>query len=385
MGYLLAVPGLLAGTGAAALDSPSGPGRDAATARVSIHIRSDHLTLRVAKAPQVYLSGNFGTEAVRQVQRLLGEGKIPPGSDVYLDSSSGDVASGMALGRLFRAARLNTHLGAWREASRHGMPARPATCLDACAYAWLGGLYRWSPSGADRIGLHEALLPDRADAAPGTPAPQALRDYMQSMDVRQEYFAQVLGPAVDGVVWWNAEKMAPWLVANNGRLPLTASYAPSPGAPTLVLTQVVRGGQNRIELQCASGQVTLTAYDTVGEARARQLAARAVYAYFEVDRQAWDPRHGERPHTEGDALVFARRMPFVQLAPLLRTVSLGAWVEIAGSPVRLGFSLAPVAVAKLTQPFYASCLALQPGAKPAANPAKRARPSFWKRIFGRPS
>jgi hypothetical protein len=374
---------LLASHDATAHGDPATASRTAEPAQVSIHIRSDRLTLRVAKAPQVYLSGDIGTEALQQVQRLLREGKILPGSDIYLDSSSGDVASGMALGRLFRFARLSTHLGTWRGTAQYGMPARPATCLDACAYAYLGGLYRWSPSGGDRIGLHEALLPDRSIAAPGAPVPQSLRDYMEAMGVRQEYFAQVLDPPANGVVWWKADKMAPWLVANNGRLPLVADYRLTAGAPTLQLSQVVRGDQNQVTLQCAPGHVALTARYAVGDARARQLAARTMYAYFEVDRKASDQRHGERPQAEGNALVFTRQMPFAQLESLLHTVSLGAWIEIAGSPVRLGFSIAPSAVGKLTQPFYADCLALQPGSARPAKPTPRAKPSFWRRIFGR--
>jgi len=341
------------------------------------------MTLRVAKAPQIYLAGTFNAEAVQQIRQLLQSGKVSLGADVYLDSSVGDTASGMELGKLFRAARLNTHLGTWHGNVRNDTPARPATCLDACAYAWLGGVYRWSPSGADRIGLHESLLPDRQVAAPGSPSPQELRSYLESMGVLAANFARVLVPAVDGIAWWNAEQLVPWQVANNGRLPLAASYQPQPGAPRLVLTQTVRGSQNQVTLQCAPGQVTLTAHYSVGGARAEHLAARAMYAYFEVGEQAWQPRLGQRPHADGDALVFERRMPFAELTNVLRSVSLGVWVEITGSPVRLGFWLAPSLVEKLTQPFYADCQALQPGYVLPKTPAEQAKRSFWRRIFGR--
>jgi len=379
----LATAGLLAGLVAALAGHATTAGRDAAAAPLSIHIRSDRLTLRVAKAPQVYLSGTLDAAALRRIQAVLQSGRVPVGADVYLDSSSGDVASGMELGKLLRAARLNTHLGVWRPRAWHGATPRPATCLDACAYAWLGGVYRWPPSGGDRIGLHESLLPDRHDPTPGAPPPQSLRDYMQSMGVRQDYFAHVLGPAVDGVVWWQPDQMAPWLVANNGRQPLAADYRPAPGAPTLVLSQVVRGGRHQIALQCAPGHVSLTARDSVGGYRARQLAARAAYAYFEVDRQPKPQRQGDRPTADGDDLVFSRQLPYAELAPILHTVSLGAWVEIAGNPVRFGFLMAPVAVKQQTRSFYADCQALQPGFVRPAQPAKQDKPSFWRKLFGR--
>ncbi|HWU78051.1 MAG TPA: hypothetical protein VN043_16250, partial [Rhodanobacter sp.] len=75
---------------------------------LTVHLRSDRMTLRMAKAPQLYLAGTIDAGAVAQVQQLLQSGRLSPGTDVYLDSSHGDVASGMALGKLFRNARFNT-------------------------------------------------------------------------------------------------------------------------------------------------------------------------------------------------------------------------------------------------------------------------------------
>lgn len=359
----------------------SSPGFDGP---LTVHIRNDRITLRIAKAPQLYLAGTINAAAVEQVRQLLQSERVSSGTDIYLDSSAGDVAAGMALGRLFRAARFNTHLGTWRTGSWRtaGPPARPATCLDACAYAWLGGVYRWSPSGVDRIGLHDNLLPDRAVATSGAPSPSDLRDYITAMDVRPEQLRQVSSLVVNGIAWWNTEKLVPAQVANNGRLPLMASYQKSPGdAPQLLLSQTVRGESNQITLQCAPGQVTLAAHYAVGGERARDLAARAMYAYFEVGGQAWQPRLGKRPQVDGDALVFQRTMPFAQLAPLLSSGSLAAWIEITGSPVRVGFWLAPSMVEKLTQPFYADCQALQPGyVPPVTPPAKPTKPSLWRRV-----
>lgn len=354
-----------------------------AESSLAIHLRSDRMTLRVARAPQLYLSGTFDDAAVQEVQRLVQSGKVSAGTDVYLDASGNDIDAGMALGKLFRTARFNTHLGAWRSSTRDGVPARPAVCVDACAYAWLGGVYRWAPSGADRIGMHAALLPLDAASTADDASTKALRDYLGVMDVRPNHLAQVLGPAVDGITWWKADAMAPWLVANNGRLPLEASYQSGHGTPQLSLVQTVRGEAEQVTLQCAPGKLTLDARYSVGYARAPELAARTMYAYFEVDGNAFDPRHGARPVADGDAVVFSREQPFAQLAPLLKAKSLGVRVEIMGSPVRLGFSLAPVAVEKQTQDFLADCQKLQPGYVPPPAPTPPAKPSFWKRVFSR--
>lgn len=363
--------GLLAAHAATAADS------------ITIHTRSDRMTLRMAKAPQVYLAGRFDAAALAQVQQLQQAGRLIPGTDVYLDSSSGDADAGMALGRLFRSARVNTHLGAWHDGARKGAPSRPASCVDACAYAFLGGIYRWSPSGGDRIGLGADWLPaSEADSSGGATA-TALRDYLDAMDVPPADLAKVLGPAQAGVLWWKPEAMAPWRVANNGRLPLVATYRPTPASPQLLLSQTVRGSQNQLALQCAAGQVTLTANYIVGPTRASQLAARATEAYFEIDEQVWEPRQGERPQAEGDTLTFTRQLPFARLEPLLQTKSLAAQIEISGSPVRLGFWLAPSVAPKQTQAFYQACLALQPESVRSQHEPKPVKRSLWQRIKDR--
>ena len=351
--------------------------RSVAADPLSVHIRNDRMTVRVANAPQAYLSGTINALAVAQVRQLLDSGRLHPGTDVYLDSSTGDVAAGMALGRLFRRARFNTHLGTWH--TGHA-PARPATCLDACAYAYLGGVYRWSPSGADRIGLRANLLPGRIDAA----SSQASGSYLQSMGVQPADFAQASTLVMNGTAWWDADKLVSARMANNGRLPLEAAYRKTPGAPpTLLLSQTVRGKRSQVTLQCAPGQITLAARYDVGGDRAPLLAARAMYAYFEVGEDPWQQRTGKRPRADGDALVFSRQMPFAQLVPLLQAGSLGVWFEITGSPVRVGFWVAPSQVWTLTQPFLADCQALQPGYVPPRASGKPVKPSFWRRLFRR--
>lgn len=345
---------------------------------LNVHVRNDSITLRVAKAPQAYLAGTINDAAVAQVRKLLDAGKLAAGSDVYLDSSAGDIAAGIKLGKLFRAARFNTHLGTWHTGNS---PALPATCLDACAYAYLGGVYRWSPSGSDRIGLHDNLFPDRVAASPSS-ATDAGR-YLESMGVHAADFAQVTGLVVNGVAWWNTDKLVSAQVANNGRLPLQAAYQKAPGTlPTLLLSQTVRNRQDQVTLQCAPGQITLTARYAVGFERTGLLAARAMYSYFEVGNQPWQQHQGERPHADGDALVFSRQMPFVQLAPVLHSDSLGVWFEITDSPVRVGFWVMPSQVEKLTQPFLADCQAMQPGFVPPAPIAAKpkAKQSFWQRV-----
>ena len=338
----------------ASADSESAP---VAADQLGIKVKNDRLTLALAMVPQVYLSGPIDAGAPQRFEALMRAGKIPAGSDIYLDSPGGDIAAGMALGRLFRSGAMVTHLGAVRRPLPAGSAPKTSQCLDACTYAYLGGLYRWAPSGSDRIGLHDANVPNlkSSDASASQPTTPDLLGYLKAMDIQPQYLAQVLLPSVDGVVWFNVEKMFPWQVANNGRLPLTASYQSVAGAPLLTLTQTVRGGENKVTLLCAPTGLTMTTYYTVGSERAQKLVARETRSYFEINHQEVMPQQSERARALGQAIVFGRPLTLDQAASLLAADSLGAWIRDKNGAVRYGFTIGPVAVKTISQGFYADC------------------------------
>lgn len=62
---------------------------------------------------------------------------------VFLDSPGGIIQSGLAIGRLIRANRLDTVV-----------PSR-AVCFSTCGLVWLAGSERWLGEGA-RVGFHAA-------------------------------------------------------------------------------------------------------------------------------------------------------------------------------------------------------------------------------------
>lgn len=360
----LSLLGILAVGAAQGADTPASP------EQLAIKVKNDRLTLALAKVPQVYLSGPIDPGAAQRFETLLRQGKIPDGADVYLDSPGGDIPTGIALGKLLRQAGMTTHVGAQRPPMRYGTGSTPkiSQCADACAYAYLGGLYRWTPSGADRVGLHADAVPITATGAPSAAANAAERlAYLKSMDIEPAYLAKVLGPADgEGMVWFNAEQMYPWEVANNGRLPLKASVQLVNGAPLLTLSQTVRNGENRITLQCGPSGIELSAYYGVGGERAAKLVARAQRSYFELAHREIEPVQDGRAHVLSDAVNFARPLSLAQAQALLASDSLGAWLADRSGAVRYGFTIGPVAVATATQGFIPACAATQRGAAPAA-------------------
>jgi len=310
----------------------------AASRPLQVTIVNDRLTLSVTHYPQVYLQGTIDAGAPQRFAALVRAGRITPGADIYLDAHGADRAAGMALGRLFRAGGMATHLGTPRQPRHASVAMKTATCTDACVYAYLGGLYRWTPSGRDRLAL----------AAP----PGDARDvaaYLAAMGID----AGALAPASPGN--WTAERLLATGLANNGVLPATASYDLRAPAPTLELRQTDRKGVHRLTIRCAPGRTTVTAYDDVGMARARQVALRGGDAYFQLDgRKVLDQSRGGAL-AEGNALVIRRDYPPADLVDLVNAWSFGAWVDGRSAAFRDGFTLQLHPVHPQLKVFYYAC------------------------------
>jgi hypothetical protein len=326
--------------------------------QLSIRVKSDRLTLAITKTAQVYLSGVIDAGAPQRFEAWVKNGKVPFGSDIYLDASGADTGAALALGRLLRANSMVTHLGA---PPQPGQKPRAAVCMDACMFVYLGALYRWSPTGTDRIGLRGPYLTGlRTQNAGQSAVSNDVAGYLTAMGIRAAGFVRMLASSNDTMIWLNYDQMLGWELANNGRLPLSASYQRKPGPATLTFTQVVRDGENRITLVCAPDGVTLTSRYGVGVARAQQFMARESRSYFEIDHQEVLPEQSGRARIVDDAIVFSRPLSLDQLATLLTTYSMGAWVKDKNGAVRYGFTIGPVTAKDSFPTFYADCEKIVP-------------------------
>jgi len=320
---------------------------DAMPPRMAIQVNDDRMTVTLAGAPQVYLYGVIDADAPQRFEALLKSGKVPAGSDVYLNSSQGELAAGMALGRLFRASAMTTHLGTPRRKRGGYRGAKAAVCSGACAYAYFGGLYRWAPTGGDRIGLirHPDNAPTRGQADA----------YLKAMGIDLGALEAPAAFAVDSPLWLDADQMTVAGLANNGRLPLKTKSWLLPPAPSLELHQENRRGTYRLVLQCRPGSVVLTAYDQVGATRAAQIVAQETRSYFEVDRQEVlvEPRGAARA-VDG-AVVISRSWPPSELGRLLSSTSIGAWVGGRRSAFRYGATFVLYPARQAIKDFYNAC------------------------------
>ncbi|AIF46617.1 hypothetical protein HY57_04725 [Dyella japonica A8] len=311
--------------------------------QLAVQVNDDRITLSVAKVPQVYLYGPIDADAAQRVGALIQSRKIPPNSDIYLNSPGGDLAAGIALGRLFRAGNMTTHLGSPRRTATQPIFPKSSQCVDACAYAYAGGLFRWAPTGSDRFGAQPVA--GNASAATATA-------YLKDMGVDPQVFGNA---SSSEVTWLDAEQMRKDGLANNGRLTPTAVYGPANGGTSLTLTQLARDGEHRLILQCHPDGLSITANYAIGADRARQMVARATHSYFEInDKPAAEDNHANIS-TVGSSVVFTQSIPLAQLSQLPSAYLMAAWLADRGGSVRYGFWMEMDPVRNELRSFSSGC------------------------------
>ncbi|MFK2899704.1 hypothetical protein ISP15_05090 [Dyella jejuensis] len=323
---------------------------------MAIKIYDDRMTLAMTEAPQVYLYGYIDADAPARFSALMKSWKIPTGSDIYLNSPGGDLKAGLALGRLFRAGSMVTHLGTPTRGPHQSVVNKNAVCIDACAYAYMGGLYRWAPSGSDHLGI----TPQGAEAAHAPSASAEVDAYLKDMGVKPDWLASASTPSHDATAWLDADRMLASGLANNGRLNLFATYKLLSGAPYLELKQTDRHGDHRITLLCKPDGAQLAAYNTAGSDRARQIVARGTRSYLEIDRQPVLVQEQDGATLEDQSVVIRRTYPLAQLQRIASAQSLGAWVEQRSSSFRYGFGFEVTGVRNVLKAFYDNCLLYAP-------------------------
>lgn len=321
---------------------------------LSIKVYDDRMTVAMAGAPQVYLSGVIDLDAPERFAALMKSWKIPPGSDVYLNASGKNIDAGMALGRLLRSGSMSTHLGRPTRGARSKLGNKSSVCTDACVYAYLGGAYRWVPTGNDRFGIASHPAEPSLGTAATQPATR-ITAYLKGMGIVPAALATIQADARNGVAWPTADQMIVSRLANNGRLPLIASYRVSEGIPHLVLDQTLRRGEQRITLQCKHGSILFTAYNKVGLDRAKQIVSHATRSYLEINRIETLAQPFGGAILDHDAVIVDRTWPPDQLGKLLSAKSVGAWVNQPNGRLRHGFAFRMDGIDRVLKAFYDGC------------------------------
>lgn len=140
---------------------------------------------------------------------------------VFLNSPGGNLAGGMALGRVIRKLGMSTYIAIQPLDEVTAQSNTPGICASACVFAYGGGVYRYETEGS-RIGVHRF-----AHAAPGNAYPGDLDQaqitsativaYLREMDIDTELVSEMAITPANQINWLSKAQITRWNLANNGR------------------------------------------------------------------------------------------------------------------------------------------------------------------------
>ncbi|MEO5812179.1 MAG: hypothetical protein ABIQ63_08700 [Rhodanobacter sp.] len=297
----------------------------------------------------------------------MGSGKVPGGSNIYLNSPGGDLAAGIALGRLFRKGEMVVEIGRPFVHGQKEDPFLPAEiCVSACAYAYFGGLYRFAPRGDRQFGIHQFYMSDThvGDVGAIQQVSAQVVSYLEEMEVNPNVFSVASFAARDEVVWLTGAQMLQAGLANNGKLKLTAIYKLIQGTPYLVLDQQTYDGEHKITFTCGGSVVELTSYYIVGSERAKEIVSRGTRGYFEVDRQPELAEEQDAATAVNLSVVADRVVPLSFLGNIRGSASIGSWLNDLNGTHRYGFTIELDPVRGNVSDYYKNCVTMAPPSPP---------------------
>ncbi|MEZ5938060.1 MAG: hypothetical protein R3C52_07555 [Hyphomonadaceae bacterium] len=131
----------------------------------------------------IFADGDLTPDTPKALQAFLERSEVGPDTRIYLNSLGGDLTAGMQLGRVIRAAHLNTGVGRNKRDPDEAEPISlaviskvyPGYCVSACTLAFLGGVSRRVDPGGT-YAVHQVSMDcvDKRQAVsrfPWTPQP----------------------------------------------------------------------------------------------------------------------------------------------------------------------------------------------------------------------
>lgn len=129
--------------------------------------------------------------------RFLENSAVPPRTDMYIDSSGGDVEAALNIGRTIRESWLSTHVGSYilddnpsDDSDDYFKPRRfiDGSCLSAATLLFLGGRLRYLSSYA-RFGVHQFSFRDPSPTHVGRSQilSSKIARYIADMEIASEF------------------------------------------------------------------------------------------------------------------------------------------------------------------------------------------------------
>lgn len=212
---------------------------------------------RLVEAPvQITLTGQIDADAPRRLSEVL---KAHSGQAIsaHLNSPGGNLMAGLKIGRLLRSVRASTYVG---------YDSSPGVCFSACAFAYLGGAFRYMPSRSS-YGVHRASTIEQShDTIESGQVVAAITGaYIREMGADASLLDLSVTASADDIYILSKKQLEELRVVNNGSSAPKWEVDVVDGGTYLIGEQTHYHGTGKFRLICgAKGQLLMSSY-TAGD------------------------------------------------------------------------------------------------------------------------
>jgi hypothetical protein len=134
----------------------------------------------------------------------------------------------------------------------------PGQCFSACSLAFLGGVYRYVPSGS-ALGVHRAWTAARSDRDfdGGQIVAARISSYLKEMGIDSELFNLMVSAGKDQIRVLTDEELRTLHVVNDGKQPALWSSESTSEGPSLAGSQQTASGWGKAVFVCGKSAVNM--------------------------------------------------------------------------------------------------------------------------------
>lgn len=236
---------------------------------------------------RVFVDGIIDESTPRQLEITLKS--LGNGQWVFLNSPGGSLFAGMEAGRVLRKFSSTTYVGEYGFKGKQGGGTRvyeikPGRCESACAFVFMGGLFRFMYSEESKFGVHRfwsTAGTASSDLDRGQIITAAIANYLSEMQINTEAISQLVSAGKNEMNYLNRDLLEKLNITNNGRAPAQWTIDIEKGVdPYLLGQQDVISGGGRLLMQCDSGATFIAALAKVGIENAKMIVREKFTPYL---------------------------------------------------------------------------------------------------------
>lgn len=289
----------------------------------------DQLDILSGAPIEVMLTGRIDPDAPRRLQQTLrpfqGKSII-----VNLHSPGGSLIAGIQIGRIIRAAGAFTNIGRG--------DAKPGECYSSCAFAFLGGTFRYMSKGSV-YGVHQASTsaPEMDSLALGQVISASIASYIKDMGVDPALLGLNVKAGPDEIYILNSKELTDLRVVYYGKDSAEWIVDVVDAGTFLMGTQEAYHGTGKFRLFCTGKIYGLMSSYTAGD-NARNIArGRWEHSLF-INDATYPLPTPHRIEDKGETISAVFKLTGQQLQSMLNSESVGHAMQVdRAAPTFVGY------------------------------------------------